>query len=1088
MRKLLSIVLSITLAVLSVSQGFCAFAQENENENLYNFATDLSEMIRENTVENEIGDIEDSVEEEIIEADKFYSGSVEMEIMGLTDEDFATQRLIVKAKSLDDYYGAIDCVSGYNNLYVLQYDSVLAAKMAYKHYFNCEDIEYVEPDIIMSSQEDVEVPEFDIPDGDISDMNDVTAEAIEWLSDKIGFSDIEEKLSNMINDDYVLVAVIDSGVDTDHEYFEGRLVESDYNGSSSGERNSVEDDYGHGTHVAGIIVGNTLDNVKIKPYKVLNDMGNGSLSSIALAVDLAVADGADIINMSLAAQNKSQTMIDSVNNAVANDVNVVAAAGNKGVDLDNIYITPACIDSAITVSATDKTDKLASFSNFDGPIDITAPGQNIKSCYLDNTYTSMSGTSMAAPQVTAGLAILQTIYADISASESEELIKDFAIAMTETDNHNYFGAGLLYLKYLVDGKPTTADPVFSVDSCTFSQPFEVSISCPDTDATIYYVTYNEGDWDIGSLLEAAKYTSPIKVSVNTKITAIAIGTGKNPSSIVTVEYERYSESEEQDFEINLLGYITAYYGSKEELIIPEVVQGKTVKGIAAGAFQDNLYIKTVVLPETAEFINLNGFKGCEKLEKVVGNGITVLGMNAFADCKNLVSLDFPLLEGIGDYAFSGSGLTKIKLLNVTDLGTNVFNGCDKLEVALLPMVENVNIGTFRDCTALKFVDVSAATKISTSAFRNTGLERIMIGIVEEIGNYAFAENNNLVGVILPKVTSVGPYAFQKCPVLKQVFLPRVEEISGYTFRECTELKVLHLLSATSVAKNAFAGTSIEYLKFECVETIKSLPDTLKVLVIPSSLEEITVVPATDFSVYGYNGTYAQEYANENSKTFSSVPLILFGTEDEVNPEIGFMLVHVQGFRCTYQWYKNDVNSNENGVPIEGATGSFYKPSREDNAEAYYCVITSSDGINTATITTKAILNAPEYKDADYTEFNALLEEYQQLDKSLYRDGSFDEVEELLNIDVTQYSLAQQEELDEYVNSIRDLINSAELAFALYDINDDGKISIVDARLTLKAVVGSYTLNKNQIRAADVNGDGKISIADSRAILKSVLSE
>ncbi len=1088
MRRLLSVLLSIVIVILSVSQGFSAFAQENENKKLYNFAESLSNMVRENDIDIAEEKKEGVIEEEIVKADVFYSNFVETDFADLPENAFETQRLIVKSKKSIDYQGAIDYVSGYNDLYILQYDSVIATKMAYQNYLACDYIDYVEPDIIMSVQDDLEMPEIDISDEDISDMNDATAEAIEWLSDKIGFTDIKEKLADMINDDYVLVAVIDSGVDTDHEYFENRLVYSNYNGSSTGERNSVEDDYGHGTHVAGIIVGNTLDNVKIKPYKVLNDMGNGSLSSIAVAVDLAVADGADIINMSLAAQNKSQTMIDAVNNAVAKDVNVVVAAGNKGADLDNVYITPACIESAITVSATDRNDNLASFSNYDGTIDIAAPGQNIKSCYLNNTYTSMSGTSMAAPQVSAGLAILHTIFVDKPATECEEMIKDFAIAMSETENHNYFGAGLLYLKYLLDEKPTTADPVFSVDSCTFSTPFDVSISCPENDATIYYIVYNEGDWGIDDLFEGIKYTTPIKVTVNTKIVAIAVGKGKNPSSIVIAEYERRSESEEQDYEINILGYITDYFGSKEELVIPEIIQGKIVKGIASGAFQDNPYVKTVVLPETAEDVNLNAFKGCKKLETIKGESVKRIGIRAFTECQNLVTVDFPILETIGEYAFSDSSITEVNLPNVTDIGSNAFNGCGNLETAILPNAETVGIGAFRNCTSLKKVDLSSATKISANALRNTAIERIALKNVEEIGNYAFADNSYLVGITLPCVTSTGSYVFQNCPLLRYVSLPKLEEVNSNAFKGCTELTTLYLPSVISVVKNAFAGSGVQYLKFECVESIKSLPDTLVSLIVPSTLEEISSVPANNFIVYGYNGTYAQQFANENNKEFYSVPLIISETEENVDAEVGFIFAYAQGFNCTYQWYKNDINSNKKGTLIEGATGFYYKPSRSDNAEAYYCVITSSDGINTESITTKAFLNAPEYKDADYTEFNALLQEYQQIDKTLYKDGEFDEVDNLFQIDVTQYSLAEQNLLDEYVKNIRELINNAELNFILCDINADGKISVIDARLALKSVVGSYTLNKTQMLAADVNGDGKVSIADSRAILKSVLDQ
>lgn len=1087
MKRLLSVVLSIVMTFLSVSQGFSVFAQEDRNEKLYNFANELSEMVRENIVDVNEGDIEEKIEDEIIKNDVFYSSSAEIEFSGFSDDDFETKRLIVKSKKLNNYQGAIDCVSGYNNLYILQYDSVLATKLAYKYYLSCDYIEYVEPDIILSAEADFEFPNIDL-DSDITDFDEATSEAIEWLSDKIGFSNIEEKLAEMINDDYVLVAVIDSGVDTDHEYFENRLIYSDYNGSSSGERNSVEDDYGHGTHVAGIIVGNTLDNVKIKPYKVLNDVGNGSLSSIAVAVDLAVADGADIINMSLSAQNKSQTMIDSVNNAVANDVNVVAAAGNKSADLDNVYITPACIESAITVSATDKNDKLASFSNYDGPIDIAAPGQNIKSCYLNNTYTSMSGTSMSAPQVSAGLAIIQTVFLDKPADECEEMIKDYAIAMSELDNHNYYGAGLLYLQYLLDGKPTTAAPVFSVDSCTFTDPFNVSISCPDTDATIYYIVYNEGDLGAGSLFEGLEYTSPIRITANTKIVAIAVGKGKNPSSIVTVEYERHTDSEEQDFEINALGYITDYYGTKEELIIPEVIQGKVVNGIASGAFQGNARIKKVVLPQSAEYINIIAFKDCKKLESISGPSVKVISAQVFIGCENLTSVDFPILEGIGDYAFSTSGIKEVHLETVTDLGTNVFNGCNKLETAILTSVENINIGTFRDCVALKSVNISSATKISANAFRNTGIERILVENVEEIGNYAFADNAGLIGVNFPNADVTGTYVFQNCTSLKYVSLPKLEELNSNTFKGCSQFKNLSLPSVETVVSNAFSGSSVEYLRFECVKTIKSLPNTLINLIVPSTLKTISSVPSTDFNVYGYKNTYAEEFANKNNKEFFAVPSIIYEPNNNVNAELGFVFVYAQGFNCTYQWYKNDSISNENGVPIEGATNCYYQPSRDDKAEAYYCVITSNDGVSIDTVTTKAIINAPEYKDADYAEFNALYEEYQLIDKTLYKEGEFDEVDILFQIDITQYSLAQQEELDEYIQHIRDLIEGAELNFCLYDINADNEISIIDARLVLKAVLGDVELNALQILAADINGDGEVSIADSRAILKKVLDQ
>jgi serine protease len=221
----------------------------------------------------------------------------------------------------------------------------------------------------------------------------------------------------------ITVAVLDSGLDATHPDLAGMSVVAPHNfvdGSAGFGTNDVTDVLGHGTHVSGTIAART-DNVtgvagiapgvSIMPLKVLQDDGRGSFADLADAVDYAVANGADVISMSLGGPLDGsvaawlQTVMD---NARAAGAVVVAAAGNNGTSTP---FYPAAIPSVIAVSATDRADDpatrdlKASWSNFGPWIDIAAPGTEIASTLPGGRYGSYSGTSMAAPHV-AGIAAL----------------------------------------------------------------------------------------------------------------------------------------------------------------------------------------------------------------------------------------------------------------------------------------------------------------------------------------------------------------------------------------------------------------------------------------------------------------------------------------------------------------------------------------------------------------------------------------------------------------------------------------------------------------------------------------------------------
>lgn len=1119
----MSLFLSVFMIMTSISWSLVSYAVETDNDiSIYEFAEDLSALLRKYNEQSSDGQDMEDVFATVEKA--FGSASVngDEEIFTL---NFETKRLIVKSDEAIDYQGAVDCVSGYEDLYILQYDSVASAVNAYDYYSSLDSVEYVEPDRIMTVQNDIEAPDDFVPE--IINPGDATAsEIMDWLSEKIGFNDIKDTLAARMQDDYILVVTIDSGADMDHDLLKDRVIESGVNFSGTGVIDSCEDDYGHGTHVAGIIAANTLENVKIKPYKVLNEIGNGSLSAIAAAVDMAVEDGADIINMSLTAKGESARLTEAIDNATDNNINVVVAAGNNKADLDKVYYTPACIESAITVTATDANDKLASFSNYDGPVDIAAPGTEIKSSYLNNAYAILSGTSMSAPQVAAGLAIIKTVFTELSSIEVEARLEEYAIKLFENSGENHFGAGLLYLRYLLDKKPTTANPVFSVEDCTFSKNFQLEITCPE-EATIYYGLGRIGDADYEHWFDYGEYTKPITISVDTRVVAIAMAKGKNPSGFVTASYDRAVDKEEDNYEINTLGYITAYYGNETYLIVPEKIKGKTVKGIASSAFEGDFRIESVILPDSAIKINSKAFKGCTALSFVAGNGVTDIssyafegstiescsfpvvknvGYKAFSECSRLNTISMPKLENIseasfqktpelleftsdtvidvGADAFAESGLKSVNLPNATSVILNAFSECENLTTVSMSKLTNLGIGVFKNCTSLKNVDMPMLKTIGANAFRNTGLESFFGRYVESIGNYAFADNACLAEVILPMTISTGTNAFANCTDLQVAMLPSIVELSNNSFYNCTKLTMLYLPSVKTVSVTAFLQSSIEYLRFNCVEDIKSLPTTLKGIVLPSTLTSISAnTPSTDFIVYGYENTYAHEYAIANNKNFQTVPAILYETAGEVSPDDKYIVVNAMGFDCTYQWYKNDEISNVGGTKIEGATYFYYEPKAEDRAVAYYCVITSNDGISTNSVTTNPIANLPEYRPVDLTEYNKLLDKANSVDRENADEILLNELDELLSVDVSNLTYNHQYVVDFFAGEIEFVLYELEHGFLSGDVNHDHKITAYDARMVLVFVTETVSPTRQQKRTADMNGDGEVTAMDARLILK-----
>ncbi|WP_245953370.1 S8 family serine peptidase [Arthrobacter silvisoli] len=203
--------------------------------------------------------------------------------------------------------------------------------------------------------------------------------------------------------------VVDTGVLASHADFGGRVA-AGYSAIADGRGSS--DCNGHGTHVAGTLAGSTYGVAKgatVIPVRVLACDGSGYISDVIAGLDWVAANHTAgtpaVVNLSLGG-GTSSTLDAALQNVINDGVTATVAAGNSATDA--CTSSPARVTAALTVAASDSSDRQASFSNYGTCVDLYAPGVAINSdYYTSNTATAtMSGTSMASPHVAGAAAVL----------------------------------------------------------------------------------------------------------------------------------------------------------------------------------------------------------------------------------------------------------------------------------------------------------------------------------------------------------------------------------------------------------------------------------------------------------------------------------------------------------------------------------------------------------------------------------------------------------------------------------------------------------------------------------------------------------
>ncbi|MEG7283173.1 S8 family peptidase [Bacillus sp. 0909A] len=244
----------------------------------------------------------------------------------------------------------------------------------------------------------------------------------------------------------VKIAVIDSGISPHDDL----SISGGY--SAVSYTSSYKDDNGHGTHVAGIIGakhnGYGIDGVapeaQIYAVKALDQNGSGDLQGLLKGIDWSIANGMDIVNMSLGTSSDSQILHDAMDKAYEKGVLLVAASGNDGNGKPVNY--PAAYSSVVAVSATDQHNHLAAFSTTGNEVEFSAPGTDITSTYLHQYYATGSGTSQATPHAAAMFALLKQRDPGHTNVQLRALMEKNIVDLGMTGRDQQFGYGLIQYK------------------------------------------------------------------------------------------------------------------------------------------------------------------------------------------------------------------------------------------------------------------------------------------------------------------------------------------------------------------------------------------------------------------------------------------------------------------------------------------------------------------------------------------------------------------------------------------------------------------------------------------------------------------
>ena len=459
----------------------------------------------------------------------------------------------------------------------------------------------------------------------------------------------------------IKVGVIDSGILNAHEEFGGR-IQQHLSALTAPMNTSTTDINGHGTHVSGIIAAN-LDNGKggagIAPeaslyvYDVTDADGVLSSDVTIRAIERAITDGVDVLNMSFGSGTFNGAQNEAIQKAYKSGIALFASAGNEAT---NGKSYPASYDNVCSIASLQQDGRKSNFSNYNDSVDLAFPGSGIYSTYASgsDSYLYMDGTSMACPVASGVAAVILSGADDVPALKGKTgtarvdalytVMRSNAVKSSSTGT----GAGTTYLpsvfKLTVDNASAVpALPKFDLNSknAITTETATLAITCASTvGVDIYYSTDGKTPaLKNGKVTNGTRYTAPISIGGAKKVTvkaiAVNIATGKS-SKAATATY--------------------TFSPNPSKVTITD-----TVNKLAPGS---NLALKAVVTPSYAVSTKVKWAVAPE------GQGVTVNASGKVAVSKTATSGTYTVTATAVDKsgnAYTNSGKTVSSTYEITVL-------------------------------------------------------------------------------------------------------------------------------------------------------------------------------------------------------------------------------------------------------------------------------------------------------------------------------------------------------------------------------------------------------------------------------------